>query len=110
MHMRKCMVQRGDSHGWASRLPWFGTAASMVQPSEMHGSAFAPPSIAIEFLSQRHPMARKPPLWYNLPMSDNNIPGVDSAIPAQNAVSVYSQDAMDDFPVLKAFQQYIDAE
>lgn len=28
----------------------------------------------------------------------------------ENAVSVYNQDAMDDFPVLKAFQQYIDAE
>ena len=38
------------------------------------------------------------------------MPGVDSPIPPQNAVSVYSQDAMDDFPVLKAFQQYIDAE
>lgn len=34
----------------------------------------------------------------------------NSGIPA-NAVSVYGQDgAMDDFPVLKAFQQYIDAE
>ena len=43
-------------------------------------------------------------------MCENNIPGVDSTIPPQNAVSVYSQDAMDDFPVLKAFQQYIDAE
>ena len=28
----------------------------------------------------------------------------------QTAVSVYSQDSMDDFPVLKAFQQYIDSE
>ena len=28
----------------------------------------------------------------------------------QTAVSVYSQDGMDDFPVLKAFQQYIDSE
>jgi len=28
----------------------------------------------------------------------------------QTAVSVYGSDAMDDFPVLKAFQQYIDAE
>jgi hypothetical protein len=27
-----------------------------------------------------------------------------------NAVSIYGHDAMDDFPVLKAFQQYIDAE
>ena len=43
-------------------------------------------------------------------MNETNIPGVDSTIPPQNAVSVYSQDAMDDFPVLKAFQQYIDAE
>lgn len=34
-----------------------------------------------------------------------------SAIPPQTAVSVYGQsDAMDDFPVLKAFQQYVDAE
>lgn len=33
------------------------------------------------------------------------------AEPANNAVSVYGQnDAMDDFPVLKAFQQYVDAE
>lgn len=39
-----------------------------------------------------------------------NIPEVDPAIPA-GAVSVYGQgDAMDDFPVLKAFQQYVDAE
>lgn len=43
-------------------------------------------------------------------MNDNPIPGVDQTVPPQNAVSVYSQDAMDDFPVLKAFQQYIDAE
>lgn len=43
-------------------------------------------------------------------MNETNIPGIGSAIPPQNAVSVYSQDAMDDFPVLKAFQQYIDAE
>lgn len=35
---------------------------------------------------------------------------LDERIPS-NAVSVYGQtDAMDDFPVLKAFQQYIDAE
>lgn len=43
-------------------------------------------------------------------MSQNNIPEVDSPIPPQTAVSVYSQDAMDDFPVLKAFQQYINDE
>ena len=43
-------------------------------------------------------------------MSENSIPEVDPEIPPRNAVSVYSQDAMDDFPVLKAFQQYIDAE
>ena len=43
-------------------------------------------------------------------MNDSQIPGMDTPIPPQNAVSVYSQDAMDDFPVLKAFQQYIDAE
>ena len=31
--------------------------------------------------------------------------------PTSNAISIYGQnDAMDDFPVLKAFQQYIDAE
>ena len=41
---------------------------------------------------------------------NNHIPGMGSAIPPNNAVSVYTQDAMDDFPVLKAFQQYIDAE
>ena len=28
----------------------------------------------------------------------------------QNAVSIYGQEGLDDFPVLKAFQQYIDAE
>ena len=37
-------------------------------------------------------------------------PEVDPEIP-ENAVSIYGQsDAMDDFPVLKAFQQYIDSE
>lgn len=42
--------------------------------------------------------------------NEPNIPEVDADIP-ENAVSVYGQnDAMDDFPVLKAFQQYIDAE
>lgn len=35
----------------------------------------------------------------------------DMNIPPANAVSIYGQsDAMDDFPVLKAFQQYVDAE
>ena len=29
---------------------------------------------------------------------------------ANNAVSIYGQEGLDDFPVLKAFQQYIDAE
>ena len=43
-------------------------------------------------------------------MNETNIPGIGPTIPPQNVVSVYSQDAMDDFPVLKAFQQYIDAE
>ena len=38
-----------------------------------------------------------------------DIPEVDNPIP-NNAVRLYGQDAMDDFPVLKAFQQYIDAE
>ena len=38
-------------------------------------------------------------ICYNSHMSEN-----------QTAVSVYSQDGMDDFPVLKAFQQYIDSE
>ena len=45
-------------------------------------------------------------------MSTNEEPRapLDGRIPS-NAVSVYGQtDAMDDFPVLKAFQQYIDAE
>ena len=40
----------------------------------------------------------------------NEIPEIDPGIP-ENAVSIYGQqDAMDDFPVLKAFQQYINAE
>ncbi len=43
-------------------------------------------------------------------MNENQIPGIDPTIPPNTAVSVYSQDGMDDFPVLKAFQQYIDAE
>ena len=30
--------------------------------------------------------------------------------PTTNAVSIYGNDALDDFPVLKAFQQYVDAE
>lgn len=43
-------------------------------------------------------------------MNSSNIPEVDSEIPP-HAVSVYGNgEAMDDFPVLKAFQQYIDAE
>ncbi|MBR3957776.1 MAG: hypothetical protein IKJ89_08005, partial [Kiritimatiellae bacterium] len=29
---------------------------------------------------------------------------------ANNAISIYGQEGLDDFPVLKAFQQYIDAE
>ena len=48
--------------------------------------------------------------WYNYRMNETHIPGIGSPIPPRNAVSVYTQDAMDDFPVLKAFQQYIDAE
>lgn len=44
-------------------------------------------------------------------MNESKIPNVEPGIPGQGAVSVYGQsDAMDDFPVLKAFQQYIDAE
>ena len=45
------------------------------------------------------------------PMNQNDgIPEVDPEIP-ENAVRLYGEsDAMDDFPVLKAFQQYIDAE
>lgn len=44
--------------------------------------------------------------------AENNIPEIDDGISRQqSAVSIYGQaDAMDDFPVLKAFQQYIDAE
>lgn len=43
-------------------------------------------------------------------MSANNIPEVTPPL-TETAVSVYgSGDAMDDFPVLKAFQQYVDAE
>ena len=43
-------------------------------------------------------------------MNDSHeIPEVDAPIPP-NAMRLYGQsDAMDDFPVLKAFQQYIDA-
>lgn len=37
------------------------------------------------------------------------IPDIDPQVPP-NAVRVYQTDATDDFPVLKAFQQYIDAE
>ena len=41
---------------------------------------------------------------------NSEIPEIDPEIP-ENAVSLYGQtDAMDDFPVLKAFQQYIDSE
>ena len=47
--------------------------------------------------------------WYTMHMNTTTqIP--DPGIP-ENAVSVYGQDsALDDFPVLKAFQQYIDSE
>ena len=41
-------------------------------------------------------------VWYNFLMSENQT--------SANAVSVYGQEGLDDFPVLKAFQQYIDAE
>ena len=42
--------------------------------------------------------------------SNPDVTNIDPEIPT-NAVSLYGQDdAMDDFPVLKAFQQYIDAE
>lgn len=42
---------------------------------------------------------------------ETNIPGMEDPRIPPRAVSVYGQgDAMDDFPVLKAFQQYIDAE
>ena len=41
---------------------------------------------------------------------NGEIPEIDPEIP-ENAVRIYGQsDAMDDFPVLKAFQQYIDSE
>ncbi len=53
--------------------------------------------------------ARVTPLWKShtkfgiiYAMSDNQT--------NQNAVSVYGQEGLDDFPVLKAFQQYVDAE
>lgn len=43
-------------------------------------------------------------------MIQPNIPGMGQDM-NRNAVSIYDQgDAMDEFPVLKAFQQYIDAE
>ena len=43
--------------------------------------------------------------------TNQNIPEMESEIPS-NAVSLYGQnaDALEDFPVLRAFQQYIDAE
>ena len=42
--------------------------------------------------------------------SNEEIPAIDPDVP-ENAVRLYGQaDAMDDFPVLKAFQQYIDSE
>lgn len=42
--------------------------------------------------------------------TNHNIPDVDTGIPG-GAVSLYGgQDGLDDFPVLKAFQQYVDAE
>lgn len=42
--------------------------------------------------------------------SNPDVTNIDPEIPT-NAVSLYGQeDAMDDFPVLKAFQQYIDSE
>ena len=41
---------------------------------------------------------------------DEHIPEINTEIP-ENAVRIYGQqDAMDDFPILKAFQQYIDSE
>jgi len=45
-------------------------------------------------------------------MNAENMNDVEAGrVPPPNAVSIYGQnDAMDDFPVLKAFQQYIDAE
>lgn len=43
-------------------------------------------------------------------MNSSEDPRIERGIPT-NAVSIYSQDnALDDFPVLKAFQQYVDAE
>ena len=33
-------------HGWTPQLPWMGSATSMVQPIDLHGSAFALPSIS----------------------------------------------------------------
>lgn len=43
--------------------------------------------------------------------AENQIPEANPGLPPQGAVSVYGQtDPMDDFPVLKAFQQYVDAE
>ena len=41
--------------------------------------------------------------------SEDNEKGRGGAVPP-GAVSIYGQDAMDDFPVLRAFQKYIDAE
>ena len=44
-------------------------------------------------------------------MNTTNIPEIDPEPQDTRGLSIYGQqDAMDDFPVLKAFQQYIDAE
>lgn len=43
-------------------------------------------------------------------IESDKMPEFEAGIPPQHAVSVYNNDAPEDFPVLKAFQQYIDAE
>ena len=42
--------------------------------------------------------------------TESNIPSVDGAIPSGAVSVIQSGDGMEDFPVLKAFQQYVDAE
>lgn len=43
-------------------------------------------------------------------INPEKMPEIESGIPPQHAVSVYTNDTTEEFPVLKAFQQYIDAE
>lgn len=43
-------------------------------------------------------------------MAEEEIIGDAQPIPPTNSISIYKEDSTEDFPVLKAFQQYLDAE